>query len=50
MIHYDWPGYSGGTAKLAADKVIVKLNDVIAKWMPNLNRPTTPRIPPSRGR
>jgi putative aldouronate transport system substrate-binding protein len=38
MIHYDWPGYSGGTAKLAADKVIVKLNDVIAKWMPNLNK------------
>lgn len=37
MIHYDWPGYSGGTAKLAAEKVIIKLNDVIANWMPNLS-------------
>jgi putative aldouronate transport system substrate-binding protein len=37
MIHYDWPGYSGGTAKLAADKVVVKLNEVIANWMPNLS-------------
>jgi len=38
MIHYAWPGYSGGTAKLYADKVIIKLNDVISKWMPNLNK------------
>jgi len=38
MIHYDWPGYSGGTAKLAADNVIIKLNDVIDKWMLNLRK------------
>lgn len=36
MMHYAWPGYSGGTGKLANDKVIINLNDVIDKWMPNL--------------
>jgi putative aldouronate transport system substrate-binding protein len=36
MLEYTWPTYSGGTAKLYNDKVIVKLNDVIDKWMPNL--------------
>lgn len=36
MLEYTWPGYSGGTAKLFRDRVIIKLNDPIDKWMPNL--------------
>lgn len=36
IIEYSWLGYSGGPAKAIEDEVIIPLNDVIDKHMPNL--------------
>ena len=36
MISWDWVNFPGGPEKAMKDKVIVRLNEAMAKWAPNL--------------
>jgi putative aldouronate transport system substrate-binding protein len=38
IIQYDWYGFPGGPEKAIADGYIIKLNDVIDKYAPNLKK------------
>ncbi|WP_026487292.1 extracellular solute-binding protein [Caldanaerobius polysaccharolyticus] len=38
IIYYDWKSVAGGPAKLIADGSIIKLNDLIDKYAPNLKK------------
>ncbi len=41
IVEYGWQGYPGGTQKAIEDKVIVKLNDVVDKYAPELKKFTS---------
>lgn len=38
MIHYQWPSYPGGVARLLSDGVIYELDDLMKEYGPNLSK------------